>query len=529
MYKWFLVSKYLRTKLVALFGIAAVMLCVAMVLVVTSVMGGFLDTIRTRSRGLLSEIVVGSRSLQGFPYYEEFSRELQAKIPDVVRVVTPAVQTYGIFRVPATAFTNPTRVLGIRLDEYVKVNDFKRGLYYDRYFPGTTHLGEQGMSAAGIDEEGHIRLPAEFIEANENWRKNETDPKEIAAFDADPFALAPHPDINPRRSAQRVFSVVEGEPTVLPPLRHGVIVGCDLLHYRRPDGNFDRNITRGAEVALTLVPLSLAGNPTGEPPVRVPLRYIDDSRTGVYEIDSMASYVDFDLLQHQLAMDAQPLVDGTTSQPRITQLLIALQPGVDLNESRARIERIWEDFRVSLGTSVTPSDDRAMSFVEISTWEDLQRQFINAVEKEKYLMLIILAIVCIVAIVLLGLIFYMIVEKKTRDIGILKAVGARSRGIAGMFVGYAAAVGVVGSALGILIGALFVWNINDIQDLLANLNPALRVWSPDIYSFDRIPETVKRIDIVWISGAAVLASIAGSLIPAWIASRVWPVRALRYE
>ena len=58
MYKWYLASKYLRTKLIALFGIGAVMLCVAMVLVVMSVMGGFLDTIRARSRGLHSEVVL---------------------------------------------------------------------------------------------------------------------------------------------------------------------------------------------------------------------------------------------------------------------------------------------------------------------------------------------------------------------------------------------------------------------------------------------------------------------------------------
>src|SRR3990172_5703610 len=74
MYKWFLAWGYLNTKLIAFFGIASVMLCVAMVLVVLSVMGGFLDTIRARSRGLHSEIVLEGGSLQGFPYYEEFQK-----------------------------------------------------------------------------------------------------------------------------------------------------------------------------------------------------------------------------------------------------------------------------------------------------------------------------------------------------------------------------------------------------------------------------------------------------------------------
>jgi lipoprotein-releasing system permease protein len=134
-----------------------------------------------------------------------------------------------------------------------------------------------------------------------------------------------------------------------------------------------------------------------------------------------------------------------------------------------------------------------------------------------------------VAIALIGCIFYMIVEKKTKDIGIMKALGASGQGVAGLFILYAGAVGIVGSALGLIVGSLFVWNINDIQDYLAQFNPQLRVWSPDVYSFDRIPEVVKKADAIWIAAVAVLSSMIGSLIPAFIAGRVWPVRALRYE
>ena len=107
MYKWFLAWRYLNTKLIAFFGIASVMLCVAMVLVVLSVMGGFLDTIRARSRGLHSEIVLEGGTLQGFPYYEEFQAHVAKELPDVVHISTPVVYTYGVFRVPATTFTKP--------------------------------------------------------------------------------------------------------------------------------------------------------------------------------------------------------------------------------------------------------------------------------------------------------------------------------------------------------------------------------------------------------------------------------------
>jgi lipoprotein-releasing system permease protein len=235
------------------------------------------------------------------------------------------------------------------------------------------------------------------------------------------------------------------------------------------------------------------------------------------------------MLQRQLAMDAQPLVDGGFTEPRVNQLLIGLQDGVDLNTARDRIAIAWSAFLANLGSKLTEADERALAFVEVYTWEDLQRQFIQAVEKEKVLVTFLFGLISMVAIVLVGCIFYMIVEKKTRDIGILKAHGASGRGVAGLFIVYAGTVGVFGSLLGLLLGSVFVWNINDIQDFLALLNPQLRVWSPEVYSFDRIPEVVKSADALGIALVAVLSSMLGSLIPAFIAARVWPVQALRYE
>ncbi len=529
MYKWFLAWRYLHTKLIAFFGIASVMLCVAMVLVVLSVMGGFLDTIRARSRGLHSEIVVEGGTLQGFPYYEEFQNYVAKELPGVVRVSTPVIYTYGIFRVPATTYTKPARVLGVRLKDYVQVNDFKTGLYYEHFFPGTTDLGPQGIPVAGFTPEGEMKLPPRLAEANSRWREQESDPKALADFDQMPFEKSLYPSVTPVMPGQRVFAVSAADPAYNGPERNGIIVGCDLLHYRRPDGKFDRSIALGADIALTLMPLSPSGNPTGEPPVRLPLRYADDSRTGIYDIDSLCVYVDHDFLQQQLAMDAQPLVDGGFSKPRINQLLIALQPGIELDEGRDRIAAAWSRFASSLGSELSDADDRALSFVDVYTWEDMQRSFIQAVEKEKVLVTFLFGLISMVAIVLVGCIFYMIVEKKTKDIGILKSLGASGRGVGGLFITYAAVVGVFGSLLGLLLGSVFVWNINSIQDFLASLNPQLRVWSPDVYSFDRIPEVVKEADAFWVATIAVVSSIVGSLIPAFIAARVWPVQALRYE
>ena len=94
MYKLFLCLRYLRKRHMVFFAIAAVTLCTAMVLIVISVMGGFLDMVKDRSRGLLGDIILDG-TLQGFPYYQEFiDEELEGGMPDVIEVVDadPEVQ-----------------------------------------------------------------------------------------------------------------------------------------------------------------------------------------------------------------------------------------------------------------------------------------------------------------------------------------------------------------------------------------------------------------------------------------------------
>ena len=531
MYKWFLAARYLYTKRIAVFGVASVMLCVAMVLVVLSVMGGFLDTVRQRARGLHSEIVLDGQSVQGFPYYEEFGQYLHRELPDVVELTTPVVHGYGIFRVPCNDWTKPATVLGIRLDDYVKVNDFGKGLHYKRYYPGTTHLGPQSMPVAGFGAGGDLRLPEPLEAASSQWQQNESDAEALAAFKEKPFQFTYFPSVMPPVGlvGERVYAVSDEPPHFQGPPRNGIIVGCDLLNQRRTDGHFDRYYARGTDMTLALLPLTPQGNPLGEPPVKVPLRYADDSRTGIYEIDSLCVYVDFDMLQQKLAMDALPLAAGGFTKPRTSQLFIDLKDGVDLNEARGLIADAWLAFNLSLGDELSGLDAQLLGYVRVMTWEDMQHDFIAAVEKEKVLVTFLFSLISMVAIVLLGCIFYMIVEKKTRDIGILKSIGASGLGVAGLFIVYAGAIGLIGSILGTALGSTVVWYINDIQDWLASLHPQLRVWSPDVYSFDQIPNVVKQADAIWIASIAVVSSMIGSLIPARIAARVWPVAALRYE
>lgn len=85
--------------------------------------------------------------------------------------------------------------------------------------------------------------------------------------------------------------------------------------------------------------------------------------------------------------------------------------------------------------------------------------------------------------------FFMIVVEKTRDIGILKALGTTRQGVMSIFLGYGLSLGCVGSGVGMVIGLLFVANINQITALLESLT-GREVFDPTIYYFQEIPTIV---------------------------------------
>src|SRR5205814_664845 len=150
------------------------------------------------------------------------------------------------------------------------------------------------------------------------------------------------------------------------------------------------------------------------------------------------------------------------------------------------------------------------------------------VENEKGLVTFLFGLISIVAIFLIFCIFYMIVVEKTRDIGIIKGVGATSSGVAGIFLGYGLAIGVVGAFWGLLVGYLIVHFINEIHTWLGRTT-GLVIWKPEVYAFDIIPNTMNSHEVFWIIAIAILSSVLGALVPAMRAAEMNPVEALRWE
>jgi lipoprotein-releasing system permease protein len=124
--------------------------------------------------------------------------------------------------------------------------------------------------------------------------------------------------------------------------------------------------------------------------------------------------------------------------------------------------------------------------------------------------------------------FFMIVVEKTRDIGILKSLGASAGGVLGIFMGYGLTLGVVGSGVGMVIGLLFVRNINGIRTVLESIT-GQKVFDPSIYYFYKIPTIVEPFTVGWIVFGALTIAVLASILPALRAATLHPVEALRYE
>src|SRR5829696_7265942 len=126
MYKLHLILKYLRKRRIAWVSLIAVMLCTTMVLVVISIMGGWLRMFRESFHGLGGDLVVTSRSLSGFANYEEIIKQIEA-LPEVV-AAAPTIQTFGLMKINNGRPT-AVQVMGYDMPRITRVNDFRESLY----------------------------------------------------------------------------------------------------------------------------------------------------------------------------------------------------------------------------------------------------------------------------------------------------------------------------------------------------------------------------------------------------------------
>ncbi|KAF0178900.1 MAG: lipoprotein-releasing system permease protein [Limisphaerales bacterium] len=164
----------------------------------------------------------------------------------------------------------------------------------------------------------------------------------------------------------------------------------------------------------------------------------------------------------------------------------------------------------------------------VRTWMDDSAMMLGAIEAEKNVMFIILFFVIIVASfgITSGQISFVL--QKTREIGVLKALGATSGQVRWLFLIQSLIVGLLGVIAGFALGLLALHYRNEFLDLM-NSWTGRELFPRQIYAFDRLPMLIVPSDIAIICGGSLFICLLAGLLPAWNAGRLQPVEALRNE
>ncbi|MGD9535769.1 MAG: lipoprotein-releasing ABC transporter permease subunit [Alphaproteobacteria bacterium] len=269
----------------------------------------------------------------------------------------------------------------------------------------------------------------------------------------------------------------------------GVIVG-DRLASRL-------GIGVGGQITL----ISPQGNPTvmGTVPRARSFTVAGTFNVGMYEYDSSFVYMPLELAQLYFKMpDAVTGIEVLTADPD-------------------QIDVYAEAARQAAGLGYRVVD-----------WRRTNAHFFNALQVERNVMFVILTLIVLVAAfnIIAGLI--MVVKDKGRDIAIMRTMGATRGQVMRIFFMNGAAIGIIGTLIGLGLGVAFAVHIDKIKNWLESLTGA-ELFAPEIRFLSQLPAKIEPGEVVAVVLMAIGLSLLATIYPSWRAARLDPVEALRYE
>ncbi len=165
--------------------------------------------------------------------------------------------------------------------------------------------------------------------------------------------------------------------------------------------------------------------------------------------------------------------------------------------------------------------------VQVLDWQHGDSQIFHAVQVERNVMFLILTLIILIASFNIISSLIMLVKDKTKDIAILRTMGASRGSMMRVFFLTGATIGAVGTLMGVILGLSFSLNIESIRQFLQGLS-GTELFSEEIYFLTQLPAKVDWWEVCAVVGMSLLLSFFATLYPAWRAARLDPVEALRF-
>lgn len=541
MYKLLLSWRYLKTRFIALASIISVTLGVATLIVVNSVMSGFVDEMKDRLHGILSDVEITAPGLGEIPYPDLHIKAIEEVVGDDLESATQVVRVPALmnFEFRGRQWTQQVMLLGIDEKTFGKVTDFtpylmnkhkrNRVSFVLEESGYDSRLGDSGWEYRRTREENRKQLerlmrnsyrPPQVADNSDStqsqaaklsqtfqplpdtdteFSETNVDRLDLTKFEVSPFDT--RSSMRPQLNPEDLFDASKDQYS-------GVILGLAISRRLIPNeesGERDElfMIRPGDDIQMTLptagrTPQAITENCT----------VVDFYSSNMHEYDSSFAFMPLKKLQ-----EIRKMIDPLTGTTSVSSIQVKLKPGSDLSGIRDRL--------------IARFPPAEYPYI-IQTWQDTQGPLLSAVNLEVTILNILLFLIIAVAGFGILATFYMIVVEKTKDIGILKALGAPSHGVMSIFLNYGLALGIVGTGVGIIIGLLFVANINEIADMVQWIT-GQEVFDPTIYYFDSIPTIVNPFTVLMVALGAIAIAVLASVLPAIRAARLHPVEALRYE
>jgi lipoprotein-releasing system permease protein len=348
--------------------------------------------------------------------------------------------------------------------------------------------GQEGMDhyeevAKKVEEVKGVVSAAPFI-FNQVMLSSESNVSGVVLKGIDPDRVGKVTELAHNLKVGRLQDL-KGEGESLP----GIILGVELAKHLSVAINDDIQI---------ISPLGTL-TPMGMMPKMKRFRVKGIFHSGMYEYDNTMAYISLESAQKFFSMGA-----------RVT--------GIEIKTNNLyQVKVIGKEIRREMGYPFWTKD-----------WMEMNRNLFSALKLEKIAMFIILVLIVLVAAFNIISTLIMVVMEKSKDIAILKSMGAPSKGILKIFVIEGLVIGIVGTIFGAILGLGAAFNLEKITGFVENLF-GFKILASDVYYIDKLPSQVNPFDVTLIIITAILISLLATLYPSWRASKLDPAEALRYE